>query len=160
MPGIDEYNTAGSEYFKQSGFFINYEIQVLYNKSSKELSMAYQYSMMGHNFKTVQNKFEMLGLETFQTLLNLSIHLPTVANRYTAMIKEMTEREFKQNPESKVIMPQTVNDLRFGIATAYIKRLPIDVILKWWDTYVQVLVDVGLIKMYTMDDSPFSKFRK
>jgi hypothetical protein len=148
MPGYNKQENMGdNEYHKQSGFFVNFEIQQLYVQSSDMLSLAYQYGFKGTEGQKFENRYRRLGLDYFQKLVNKSIHLPDVHNKLMKLEEE--RRGFKDT-----------NDLREKIATAVTSRVSNSEILKWWDAYVDVLVEVGLIKLYTMDDNPFAKMRR
>lgn len=140
------FNKASfSEYAQQSGRFINFTIQQLYEQTGRHLSLAVQYSSRGLAGKKLENQERRLGLDTFSELLTLSIHLPDV-KMHLYKIKE-EQKGFKDH-----------HDLRLKITNALLDKVPSIVLLdRWFDAYSQALIYAGLIKVLTIKDDPTHK---
>ena len=147
MPGLDDYSASSGEYFRQSGAFINYRIQQLYDDACHKIATTYMGSHQGIAGKQIENTYRYGAMLAFQIIFTESINLPNVESKLMAVPED--ERRFKDKW-----------DLQDKIACACSKKTSSKDVMRWWIIYSKILVDAGLIKLFTGDDSPFNKFRR
>jgi hypothetical protein len=147
MPGLDDYQATSREYFKQSGFYINFKIQQLYDEACRKISVAYMSTYKGLEGKMVETSYRDDAMLVFQTIFTESINLPNVESKLKAIPAD--ERGFTDKW-----------DLQEKLAKAVPMETPSKDIMRWWMAYSKVLVDSGLVKVFTGDDSPFNKYRR
>lgn len=148
---MDDYSSlfqaSDKSFYKQSGFYVNENIQIIYMNTSRMLGLALNSAYRGFTGKKYENTYRKIAVDGFQVMVMQSAHLPGMKGSLEKLKEE--DRGFKD-----------YKDLQLKIATALSRNVRTAEILRWFNSYVEAMVDIGLIKLYTLDDNPFEKFRR